>query len=142
MRQDHDDEQRRLETAGKIGISIEQFLEQWKGYAADAKEKGKQSLSMLMGANTPEMVETNTFKILVATQTLRETFIAEKMQIMDAMSEVFGTSNFEILVEVQEVEEKDKAKFLSTPREKYEHMVKINPELKKLMDDLGLDFNY
>lgn len=97
---------------------------------------------MLMGASTPQMVGVNTFKTMVATLTLRETFNTEKMTIVDAMSEAFGTSNFEIIVDVEEVEEKDKVKFLSTPKEKYEHMVKVNPELKNLMDELGLDFNY
>ena len=125
-----------------MAITLEQFLKEWIAYAADAKEKGKQSLSMLMGAKTPEMVGVNTFKIMVETLTLKETFNSEKMQIVDAMSAVFGTTNFEIIVEVEEVEEKDKVKFLATPKEKYEHMVKINPELKNLMDELGLDFNY
>lgn len=97
---------------------------------------------MLMTFKPPTLVSDNTFKIVVATETLKETFGAEKIYIVERLSRSLGTSNFEILTEVEELPDSEKAKFLSTPKEKYEHMVQLNPDLKKLMDDLGLDFNY
>lgn len=97
---------------------------------------------MLMTFKPVEMVSENLFKIIVATETLRETFAAEKIYIVELLSKALGTSSFDVLTEVEEIDDGSRVKFLSTPKEKYEHMVKLNPELKNLMDDLGLDFNY
>ena len=123
-------------------MSLEQFMTEWNTYSELAKEKGKKSLYMLMTFRAPKKVGDNAFKITVATETLRETFNAEKIYIVDRLAKAFGTTKFEILTEVDELPDDEKGKFLSTPKEKYDHMVKLNPNLKKLMDDLDLDFNY
>jgi len=117
-------------------------MTEWNTYSELAKEKGKKSLYMLMTFRAPKKVGDNAFKITVATETLRETFNAEKIYIVDRLAKAFGTTKFEILTEVDELPDDEKGKFLSTPKEKYDHMVKLNPNLKKLMDDLDLDFNY
>ena len=97
---------------------------------------------MLMTANEPVLKSKNLFEIRVATETLRETFNSEKMFLVDQLSNEFGTTHFKIEVIIEEAGEEEKTKFLATPKEKYDHMVKLNPELKNLMDELGLDFNF
>lgn len=142
VKEEHQEEITRKEQADRIKIKLEDFVAEWNAYAQQAKERGKKSLFMLMTFKEPEMVGDNTFRIVVATKTLKETFAAEKIYIFDKLAKTLGTSNFEVVVDVEELPDSEKAKFLSTPKEKYEHMVKLNPELKNLMDDLGLDFNY
>ena len=68
-------------------------------------------------------------------------FNAVKMDCMDHLSNALGSDTLEVHLVVEEIPEEDKAKFLSTPKEKYDYMVKQNPELKRLKDDLDLDFS-
>lgn len=142
VKQDHIEESARMEAAEKVSIPFDGFKKIWNEFAANAKVLGKQSLHMLMTANEPTMTGPNEFRTVVATETLKETFSTEKMALVDKIAEAFNTNKFEITVIVQETAEDDKLKFLSTPKEKYDHMVQINPELKNLMDELGLDFNF
>ncbi len=142
VKRDHAAENARAEGAQNIVIGLNDFVRVWKDFAESAREKGKKSLHMLMTANAPTEISKNAFQIKVSTETLRETFVAEKMNLIDAIAKEFGTTHVEIAVEIEELSDDAKTKFLATPKEKYEHMVKINPELKNLMDELGLDFNF
>lgn len=132
----------RTEAGNAKIISLNEFLEVWNAFAAEIRELGKKSLYLLMTQNTPECVANNVFHIKVATETLKETFNLEKAQLVDRISETFATNNFEIRVGVETPDDEEKNKFLATPKEKFDHMAQINPELKNLMDELGLDFNF
>lgn len=123
-------------------VPLEGFIEEWKAYTQLVEEKGKKSLQMLMKKAVPELIEENKFRIKVATETLKETFKAEQIYLVDKFAKVFGTTQFEIHLEVEELPEEEQTKFLTTPKEKYEYMVKVNPKLRDLMDELGLDFDY
>lgn len=142
VKQEHAEESAKAAQALNIEIPIEGFLKVWNSFANDAREKGKKSMNMLMTANEPVRKSKNLFEIKVATETLRETFNSEKMLLVDQLSNEFGTTHFKIEVIIEEAGEEEKTKFLATPKEKYDHMVKLNPELKNLMDELGLDFNF
>jgi hypothetical protein len=142
VKQEHAEESAKAEQALHIEIPLEGFLKVWNDFANAARANGKKSLHMLMTANAPVLKSKNVFEIKVATETLRETFNAEKMYLVDQVSTEFGTTHFEIEVIIEEAGEEEKNKFLATPKEKYDHMVKLNPELKNLMDELGLDFNF
>lgn len=136
---DGDDEE--VESTYKV-VPLEGFIEEWEAYTEMVEEKGKMSLQMLMKKAVPELIEENKFRIKVATETLKETFKAEQIYLVDKFSKVFGTTQFEIHLEVEELPEDEQAKFLTTPKEKYDYMVKVNPKLRDFMDELGLDFEY
>ncbi|MCB0736870.1 MAG: hypothetical protein KDC92_05100 [Bacteroidetes bacterium] len=123
-------------------VPLEKFEEAWQEYTESIKEKGKQSLYMVMSQAKPELIEENKFKIEVATETLKETFKAEQLYLAEKFGRLFGTTQFSIMVDVKELPEDERGKFLTTPKEKYDHMVKVNPHLKDLMDELDLDFDY
>ncbi|MGB0429887.1 MAG: hypothetical protein ACPGLV_05400 [Bacteroidia bacterium] len=142
VKQEHHEQNAKAAHAQNVEIPFEGFLKTWNDFAIEAREKGKKSLHMLMTASEPTYRGRNSFQIKVATETLKETFNAEKMHLVDKIGDKFGTTLFEINVEIVEVSEDEKTKFLATPKEKYDHMVKINPELKNLMEELGLDFNF
>lgn len=96
---------------------------------------------MLMENARPEMREQNKFYVKVATETLRETFKAEQIYVTERFARAFKTTQFEIHVEVEELPEDERSQFLSTPKEKYDYMVKKNPHLKDFMEALGLDLD-
>lgn len=97
---------------------------------------------MLMTRELPIEQSENHFLLKVDTETLKETFNAERVYINEFLSDGLGTSKFEISVEVSEIPVEDKARFISNPKDKYEHMLAINPKLSDFMKKLGLDFDY
>lgn len=122
-------------------IPLHEFLEVWTDFASEVKEAGKKSLSMLMSQNEPICPAGNVFKITVPSEMLKETFNLEKGAFVEKIIQKFSTNKFEIIVQVADNSTDEKQKFLSTPKEKYDHMQHLNPQLKNLMDELGLDFN-
>jgi hypothetical protein len=71
---------------------------------------------------------------------LLEALTMEKVQLLERIQEQLGGAEVRLVLRLERVDEEDKPKVPTTPREKYEFMVAINPELKTLMDELGLDF--
>lgn len=119
----------------------DEFLSHWKDYASRAKLEGKKSLHMLMTKENPIHVGKNHFKVQVDAQTLRETLNNEKPDLMEYLSEKLGTSKLSIEAELLDLDEDEKPKFFTTPKEKYEQMLAKNSYLKDFMDELGLDFD-
>lgn len=70
-----------------------------------------------------------------------ETSILERaeLEFVKYMRINLKNGGFKIKAVIKEVAAKDK---LYTDRDKYEFMVKQNPNLKKLKDELGLDFEF
>ena len=67
-------EERERSKMRDIAVGEEEFLKVWTEFAEQMKKDGKRSLHMLMTANSPRKVEGNRFELVVATETLRETF--------------------------------------------------------------------
>lgn len=137
-----DEAQRAQEEQWGSSIDPEKFIESWGEFAERAKKDGKKSLHMLMTQNEIEHKGEGKFLLKVGTETLRETFNSEKTRIVDYLIATLGSSRFEIGLEVEAIPDEEKRKYITSPIEKYEHMLKQNPDLKDFMNELDLDFDY
>lgn len=123
-----------------VEISLEEFLEAWKKVSIAVQGQNKTSLYQLMIRRQPEKAGPNQFTIEVANKTLEEIFEKERWDMVSQISDLLNGRHIEMKTFVKEPDKKEQAKYITQPKEMFDHMVKINPELQKLKDQFGLTF--
>ncbi|MBI3142299.1 MAG: hypothetical protein HYZ16_05690 [Bacteroidetes bacterium] len=123
-----------------VVIDVPTFEKHWQALAENLLTKGKSSLHLAMTQYPVMAMGHNKFELPVSNMPLLEALSMEKVQLLERIQEQLGGAEVKLVLRLERVDEEDKPKVPTTPREKYEFMVAINPELKTLMDELGLDF--
>lgn len=119
-------------------FSDEDLSRVWEAFKDNMLEKASDTEKLILGRKLIKS-EGDNVKLLLESQL--ETSILEKFEgdlIQFLRKQLDNT-----LINIEkEVSEQEQSKNLYTSKEKFEYMVQQNPELRKLKDRLGLDFEY
>jgi DNA polymerase III subunit gamma/tau len=112
------------------------LVEAWSNYAQSIKEKKISAFSIL--ANAPVKVladRPSTFEVIVDNTFHQQAIEMEKANILDFMKEKLSVKKLNMEITISKIETQKKP---YTAQEKYAHMKSKNPEIEKLVDQLGL----
>ncbi len=108
-------------------------------YRAQRKAEGASDMELIILNKPLELLEN--FQLQLVLSNTLELNILERAEagLVQHLRKTLSNGQIKLKTEITEVEEKDK---LYTDRDKFEFMVQKNPDLQKLKDRLGLDFEF
>jgi DNA polymerase-3 subunit gamma/tau len=109
----------------------------WNQYTKTLKEKGKNNLASIFEMNSVKLEQPGKILFEVANDMNRVEITQEMEFLLPFLREKLN--NFEIEIEVRVVEN-TKIETVFSPQEKYQHLLKINPNLEDLRKTFDLDF--
>jgi hypothetical protein len=109
----------------------------WNQYTKTLKEKGKNNLASIFEMNSVKLDQPGKILFEVANDMNRVEITQEMEFLLPFLREKLN--NFEIEIEVRVVEN-TKIETVFSPQEKYQHLLKINPNLEDLRKTFDLDF--
>ncbi len=112
------------------------LVEAWKEYVQSIKEK-KISLYSVLNLILPKVSPENnsSFEVIVESNFQQQAIEAEKTKLLDFLKERLNVKKLNMVITVSKIETEKKP---YTAQEKYAHMKTKNPEVEKLVDQLGL----
>tara|TARA_B100001057_G_C22795564_1_gene929479 strand:+ start:204 stop:896 length:693 start_codon:yes stop_codon:yes gene_type:complete len=114
----------------------EKFLELWKAYIVSKNLQGENNIAALLEMGKPELNEAFTI-VLKTSNSLSQ--IEIKKEIPAILSYLGGKlNNYKIKFDIQ-IEEQKKQEYIFGRIEKYNHLMKINPEIEVLKTEFNLD---
>lgn len=117
-------------------FSENKVVELWKAYAATLIEEGKKSVSSIMMANTPRIIDKN-IHFELPNNLMKDQLGRTKPALLKHIRERVNNFRIELIIDVRE--EKTK-KYAYTPQEKYEKLIEKNKALELLKKTFDLDF--
>lgn len=131
----------REESAGEkptAAFAYNDFLNCWNRLASSYKEESL-ALFMAMTKEKPRLLKDN--RIMVGIDNaIQQDLILEKMpELLSALHTELKNYSIRIETEIQNARAKQKAYL---PKEKLQELIKKNPDVKRLKDELGLDLDY
>lgn len=121
-----------------IPVNAEKFFLAWQDYVENEISRHQLNLSIILKKNPPEVNPDGSVKFIFPNSALLDMFNKERFKLADFLSEKYQIRGVKILTEIQEVNEMQKAVYLTNPREIYEFMAKKQPELIRLTNALRL----
>ena len=114
----------------------EKLLEYWKEYIENKNLQGENNIAALLEMGNPEL--SDAFKIILKTSSsLSQIEIKKEIPaILSYLGEKLN--NYKIHFDIQ-IEEPKKQEYIFGTREKYDHLIKINPEIEVLIKEFNLD---
>ena len=128
-----DKKRKKLESPFDID-TIKFFL---KKYTENLKKEGKQNIASILTMNPIELKKRNKILLKVANEMNRVEVNLEKEKLLPFLKDCLNNFTIEIDIIVAET---IKEEILSSPTEKYQHLLKINPALDELRKKFDLDF--
>ena len=115
----------------------EKLLKYWKSYIEYKNLQGENNIAALLEMGDPEL--SNDFKIILKTSnSLSQIEIKKEIpSILRYLGDKLN--NYKIHFDTQ-IEEQKKQEYIVGIREKYDHLMKINPEIEVLKKEFNLDF--
>lgn len=112
------------------------LAEAWGHYAQSVKEKKISIYTILMNA-VPKVLadKPSTFEVVVESNYHQQAIETEKAAILDFLKEKLDVKKLNMVINISKTETQKKP---YTSQEKYAHMKSKNPEVEKLVDQLGL----
>ncbi len=114
----------------------EKLMEVWQAYARNVKKTGRESLYSTLTLSKPEIHKDFRLLLLIKNSTQALDLNKEKPDMLDFLREQLNNYYVEIDFEI---EVSDQPTALYTNSQKFEAMVKKNPNLGKLTGNLNLD---
>ncbi len=119
-------------------FSAEDLVKAWNSMAARYKEKSL-SLHMALTQNEPKLKEPLTV-ILYLENSIQQDLVKENTaDILAALHRELNNGKVRLETVIRQQKKKQKAYL---PKEKLEELIKKNPHISKLKDELGLDLDY
>ena len=115
----------------------EVILQFWNEYAEKINVEGKKNISSIMRMDKPEMKNQSTISFFVANEVNKVEMTNEMKLLLPFLKEKLNHYGIKIEIVVKKTVKEDS---IYSPREKYQHLVKINPTLEKLRKNFDLDF--
>ncbi len=117
----------------------EALKEAWRVFAGKRIEDGASEMEQLVLGR--ELQKSEDYKVLITLNSELESNILEKFEVdmLEFIRKTLRNSQISLLRTVKEDVTKPK---LYTNSDKYDYLVKQNPKLKDLKDELGLDFEF
>ena len=114
----------------------EKLIEYWKEYIENKNLQGENNIAALLEMGNPEL--SDAFKIILKTSSsLSQIEIKKEIPaILSYLGEKLN--NYKIHFDIQ-IEEQKKQEYIFGTREKYDHLIKINPEIEVLIKEFNLD---
>jgi len=108
----------------------------WNEYAQSIKEK-KISIYTILTAAPPKVstATPSSFEVIVDSSFHQQAIETEKTNLLDFLKEKLKVKKLNMLIQVSKTETQKKP---YTAQEKYAHMKSKNPDIEKLVDQLGL----
>ncbi len=116
----------------------DELLEKWNGYADQIKDE-KPRMSSSLKHHLPFLGDALQIEVVFSNSSQIEEFNRDiKKDLVRYLEEALQNTQFKIIPVVLELEGKEN--MLYTSEEKYDHMIKKNPNLGKLKERFNLDF--
>ncbi len=103
------------------------------------KGQNASDMELLVLSKTWKLLDDNLVELYLSSSLEVTVLERAEQEFVKFMRTTLKNGAFKIKTVIKEVEAKDK---LYTDRDKFEFMVKQNPSLQKLKDELGLDFEF
>lgn len=133
--QEEVEEEEDLSSKPREEFDFESLMKVWTQLAKEAQEEGKRSFSVMLSKYDPEINGENIVITLDNSAQVTE-FNYHKQGFLDALRS--SLNHYGINLEYSLEVKKEKRK-LYTNREKFEHMLTLNPSLREMQKELGLD---
>jgi DNA polymerase-3 subunit gamma/tau len=119
-------------------FSQENLLEKWNEYADQIRED-KPRMSSSLKHHLPVLGDALQIEVVFSNSSQIEDFNRDiKQDLVNFLEDALQNTQFKIIPVVQKVESNEN--ILYTSEEKYDHMIKKNPNLGKLKERFNLDF--
>jgi len=112
------------------------LVQAWNQYAQSIKEK-KISIYTILNAAPPKVLADNpsSFEVVVESTFHQQAIETEKTNLLDFLKGKLGVKKLNMVISISKTETQKKP---YTAQEKYTHMKNKNPDIEKLVDQLGL----
>jgi DNA polymerase-3 subunit gamma/tau len=112
------------------------LLDAWNEYAQSIKEK-KISIYTILNAAPPKVLAENpsSFEVIVDSNFHQQAIETEKTSLLDFLKEKLKVKKLNMVINISKTETQKRP---YTAQEKYAHMKSKNPDIDKLVDQLGL----
>lgn len=118
-------------------FTAQELLETWNNFAKQVKQSGQKIMASTFAMCKPT-AKANMIHVDVPNDTMRAELLQQQGDLMTYLQQELKHSGLELQVNVVEQEEVQ-TKHLYTDREKYDQLVKTNPNLDKLRQTFDLD---
>ena len=114
----------------------EKLLELWQGYIEIKNLQGENNIAALLEMGRPELCE----NFMITLRTSNSLSQIEIKKEIPAILSYLGKklNNYKIKFDIQ-IEEPEKKEYIFGIKEKYNHLMKINPEIEVLKNEFNLD---
>ena len=106
-------------------------------YIEQLKKEGKQNIISILNMNPVKLDDKNDVIFTVANEMNRVEINIEKEKLLPYLHERLDNFKIKIKVNISEVSKKD---IIFSSKEKYQHLLKINPSIEILRKKFGLEF--
>lgn len=118
-------------------FDIENLTKLWNEYAEQIKTDGKQNIASIMRMHQPDLTNQSTISFFVANDMNKVEMTREMELLMPFLRAKLNHYGIKIEIEIKETIREDS---VYSPKEKYQHLIKINPALETLRENFDLDF--
>lgn len=118
-------------------FDIENLTKLWNEYAEQIKTEGKQNIASIMRMHQPDLTNQSTISFFVANDMNKVEMTREMELLMPFLRAKLNHYGIKIEIEIKETIREDS---VYSPKEKYQHLIKINPALEILRENFDLDF--
>jgi hypothetical protein len=119
-------------------VNEERFLDAWKGYIQNLKERGKLSMASMANKCQPSFTPEGGVIIKVDNVSLKSHFLEDKTAFNDLMNTRFHISNVRIDFEVEAPTETEMKRYLVSDTDKFRRLIELNPAVLDMQKRLGL----
>ena len=121
----------------EASFKFEELEKIMKEYIDQLKKEGKQNIISILNMNPISLDENNNVIFTVANEMNRVEINIEKEKLLPYLHERLDNFKIKIKVNISEVSKKD---VIFSSKEKYQHLLKINPSIEILRKRFGLEF--
>ncbi len=118
-------------------FDIENLTKLWNEYAEQIKTEGKQNIASIMRMHQPDLTNQSTISFFVENDMNKVEMTREMELLMPFLRAKLNHYGIKIEIEIKETIREDS---VYSPKEKYQHLIKINPALEILRENFDLDF--
>ena len=121
----------------EASFKFEELEKIMKEYIDQLKKEGKQNIISILNMNPIRLDENNNVIFTVANEMNRIEINIEKEKLLPYLHERLDNFKIKIKVNISEASKKD---IIFSSKEKYQHLLKINPSIEILRKKFGLEF--
>lgn len=118
-------------------FAMEDILPAWRKFVTDFESHGSISLYNALAGQDPERIDANTLKVLVVSEAQKNKLIGELPAFLDPMQKKLN--NYHLKFEIDFIPEEEQKNKMFTPDDVYKYMLENYPDLRHMINELGLD---